>query len=67
MKVVLYTTACPKCKILKSKLDDKGIEYEACNDVETMVNLGMTTVPVLVVDDGEPMNYSQSIKWVSEQ
>ena len=27
MDVVLYSTGCPKCKVLKKKLDAKDIKY----------------------------------------
>ena len=26
--VILYSTGCPKCQVLKSKLDSKNISYE---------------------------------------
>ena len=35
-KVILYEHGCPKCKILKMKLDKSGIMYETVNDVEVM-------------------------------
>jgi SpoVK/Ycf46/Vps4 family AAA+-type ATPase len=31
--IVLYTNDCPRCKILKCKLDDKQIQYEICDDL----------------------------------
>ena len=33
-KVVLYSTGCPKCKILEQKLNMKSIPYEKTNDEE---------------------------------
>lgn len=61
--IILYSTGCPKCKVLKAKLDSKGIEYEIIDDVDEMMRLGMTTVPCLGVD-GEVLNFKESMKWI---
>ena len=37
MKVILYSTGCPKCRVLKTKLDKKNINYIENNDVEEMI------------------------------
>ena len=64
MVVTLYSTGCPRCKVLKSKLDSKGIDYTIFNDVDRMVEMGITTVPNLMVD-GKLMNFKESIEWVN--
>lgn len=66
MNVVLYSTGCPRCKILKSKLDDKRIIYSIVNDVDKMLNMGMTVVPVLEVDDVR-MNFKEAINWINNK
>ena len=64
MNVVLYSTGCPRCKILKSKLDKKGITYSVVDDVDKMLSMGMVVVPVLEVD-GVRMNFKEAINWVN--
>lgn len=64
MDVVFYSTDCPKCKVLKAKLDSKGIDYTVFNDVDRMVEMGITTVPDLMVD-GKLMNFKESIDWLN--
>lgn len=64
MKIILYTIGCPKCKVLESKLDKKGIKYERCEDIETMRQKNLKSAPVLEVD-GELMEFSLAIKWVN--
>lgn len=64
MNVVLYSTGCPRCKILKSKLDKKGITYSVVNDVDKMLNMGMVVVPVLEVD-GVRMSFKEAINWIN--
>lgn len=64
MNVVLYSTGCPRCKVLKTKLDNKNVTYTTITDVDKMSELGIMEVPVLVVDDNT-FNFSQAIEWVN--
>ena len=63
--VVLYTTGCPKCKVLEKKLRDKGIEFQVENDVDLMIEKGYLMAPVLVVD-GKEYEFGEAVKWVNE-
>lgn len=65
--ITLYTTHCPKCNILKQKLDIKNIEYNINEDVETMINKGFSSVPVLEISDNSVLNFSEAIKWIDTQ
>ena len=65
-KTVLYSTGCPKCKILKKKLDEKGIEYSEVNDVDAMLALNIDTVPVLI-DGNNRMDFKEALEWVKNQ
>lgn len=64
--IVLYTTFCPKCKILETKLNSNNIEYEEVTDTELMISKGFMSVPVLEVD-GEIMDFSKANKWINER
>ena len=64
--VVFYTTGCPKCGVLKKKWDAKGIEYEENNSVMEMLNLGITQVPVLKVED-KLLEFSEANNWINQQ
>ena len=52
-KVILHSTGCPKCKILKMKLDKKNIPYEEnLNvDIDDMIAKGFKSMPILEVID----------------
>lgn len=63
MSVVLYSTKCPQCSVLEKKLKDKKIEYEEVNDVDIMMEKGITNVPVLEVN-GELMNFKTAFNYV---
>jgi predicted DsbA family dithiol-disulfide isomerase len=58
---ILYTTGCPKCRILEKKLNDKQIKFDVCNDTEKMREIGITSVPTLSVDDNK-LNYYDAVK-----
>jgi len=61
--ITLYSNDCPKCKILKLKLDSKNILYTLCSDIDIMVSKGFQSMPMLEVEE-ETMNYLDAINWV---
>ena len=62
----LYSTHCPKCQILEKKLSQKGIKYTEVNDMQTMLDMGLQSVPWLEVD-GQMLDFNQANKWINEQ
>ena len=64
--VTIYSTGCPKCKVLKMKLEKKGIEYTECHDVEKMQEMGLKSLPVLEMD-GELYTFEKAIKLINER
>ncbi len=64
MKIILYSTGCPKCEVLKKKLKAKNIEYVENNNVEDMESLGIDQVPVLSVD-GNLMSFAEANNWIN--
>ena len=63
--VILYSTGCPKCEVLKKKLEQKEVNYSTVCSVEEMAALGITTVPVLGVDDNL-LEFGQAVEWVNK-
>lgn len=64
-KVILYSTGCPQCRVLKAKLDAKAVPYEVCSDIEKMKELGITSVPMVQVDE-DILNMKDALSWVKE-
>ena len=64
MEIKLYTTHCPQCRALETKLNKKSVEYVTCDNVEEMKQLGFKAAPVLKVDD-KYYGFSEAIKWVN--
>ena len=64
MKIVLFSTHCPKCNVLEKKLKTKNIEYEEINDVSIMKKKGYLWVPVLEVD-GTSKDFKTANDWIN--
>lgn len=65
--MTLYTTDCPKCKILESKLKAKNIEYNTVTDIEVMQKKGFKQAPMLEIDNmvlgfQSAVNYLNGVK-----
>lgn len=66
-KIIFYhSETCPKCKVLKMKLDQKNIQYESVTDISTMEQLGIKSLPHLRVDDSL-LDFGEAISWVKNQ
>lgn len=62
--IKLYTTHCPKCQVLRKKLDMKNINYEIEDNVEKMLELNIETAPMLQVDENL-MDFNTAVKWIN--
>lgn len=64
--VILYSTNCPRCRIIEKKLQDKGIGFELFNDVDAMIAKGFKEAPKLEVD-GMVMDFKEANEWIKGQ
>lgn len=64
MQVTLYSTGCPKCKVLVTKLDNKNINYNVVSDINVIISKGINSVPVLEVDNNL-MDFKTAVDWVN--
>ncbi len=62
--IILYSTGCPKCNVLKKKLDLKNIKYEVVSDADLMIEKGFSSAPMLEVN-GDVMDFSDALKWIN--
>ena len=67
MKVILYTTHCPKCNVLTTKLKAKGVDYEEITDVDVMRDKGFMSAATndiyTVMDDTDTiLDYLENYK-----
>ncbi len=66
MSIVLYSTNCPKCKVLEKKLDSIGVDYTIVTDEDLMISKGFSSAPMLEVD-GNIMDFGNAVRWAKEQ
>ena len=72
MNIVLYkSTTCPQCKVVKMKLDRKGLAYEErLTDNMTPAELseaGIKGIPTMFVDGEKMSNLREMTKWIDSQ
>lgn len=65
MSVILYSTGCPKCKILKRTLSDNNIQFAEVNSVDEMQRLGFKEAPKLSVDE-KIYNFKEAMSWARQ-
>lgn len=65
-EIILYTTHCPRCKVLQSKLDAANISYTINEDIEEMLAYGLKSAPALRIGD-KILNFTEAVKWVGNQ
>ena len=68
---VYISDKCPKCNILKIKLNNKGIKYqekiaskEEINDILKTKNI--MSLPILKIDD-KYLDFTEANNWVNNQ
>lgn len=67
MSIKIYTSpVCPKCKVLKTKMERKGIIFEETTDLEPLAAAGVASLPQLEID-GILMGFSEANNWVDAQ
>jgi hypothetical protein len=64
--VTLFSTGCPKCRVLEQKLNNQQIEYSKDSNMDEIINQGFMSAPVLKVDNIY-LDFTNAVKWVNEQ
>ena len=64
--IVLYSTGCPKCKVLEQKLETWNIDYLVETDTNKMAELGFTKVPMLKVGD-DILDFYHANQWINKE
>ena len=61
----LYTTHCPKCRVLETKLKQKNVIYEEVEDTDIMQKKGFDNLPILELDNGELLDFMSANKYIN--
>lgn len=62
--IVYSNSSCPKCKVLKMKMDKANLTYDVNENVEEMQELGIKSLPYLQLDDGTLLNFGEAVKHI---
>lgn len=66
--MIVYSTGCPQCEVLKKKLADKNVDFTLVENRDEVIKaaegFGITNVPFMVVDD-KVYNFVESINYIN--
>ena len=66
--IVLYSTDCPRCKVLEKKLGQKNIDFIINKNTDDIMNVahktGFISAPLLEVD-GQVMGFEQANQFIN--
>ena len=65
MKIIMFTTHCPQCSVLAKKLQQKNIAFEEIDDIHIINDAGITSVPMLLIDDNLLLDFKKSVEWIN--
>lgn len=65
--VTLYTTHCPKCRILEKKLNMSNVDYLSSEKIDELVRAGYQTAPMLKLEDGTYLKFKEACRWADQQ
>ena len=62
--IVYSNSSCPKCKVLKMKMDKANLTYYVNENVEEMQELGIKSLPYLQLEDGTLLDFGAAVKHI---
>lgn len=65
---ILYATNCPKCKIIKGRLEYLNIKYKLVDNVDDIKKFNndnnLKGVPILLIDD-HILDFNEAMKYLN--
>jgi len=66
--VTLYSTHCPKCKVLEKKLVQSGLEHQIIDDKDAVIakgqEVGILSAPILITEDNA-YKFEDAVKFLN--
>lgn len=62
--VILFSNECPRCKVLKKKLQKCEINYSENTDFNKALELGLTSFPMLKVNE-KMLDFREAVQWIN--
>ena len=64
----LFSTHCPKCRVLENKLKSLDKEFEIIDDNDEVVKFGtengFNEAPLLVLEDGTILGFTDAVRYL---
>lgn len=64
--VTLFSTNCPKCRVLEQKLIAANIDFKIDSNIQEVIDQGFMSAPVLKVDDVY-YDFKQGVDWIKNE
>lgn len=64
--VTLFSTNCPKCRVLEQKLIAKNIDFVKESNIQEVIDKGFMSAPILKVDDTY-YDFKQGVDWIKNE
>lgn len=67
--ITLYTSdTCGICRMVKMKLEKKGIQYKNEKNIDDLIAMGIQRLPVMKLEDGTMMvSVTEINDWINAQ
>ena len=62
--ITLFSTNCPRCRVLETKLNNADISYQIENDMTEVINAGFMTAPILKVNN-QYYDFKTATEWIN--
>lgn len=59
--IILFSTNCPKCRVLEQKLNQKNIDFIISDNIDEIIEKGFMSAPILKIDD-EYLEFGNAVK-----
>ena len=67
MNVTVFSTRCPQCSFLETRLRQANIKYNIVYGSEEIIRRGYRSAPILEVEGVGSMTYADALKWIKSQ
>lgn len=64
MEIIIFSNGCPRCEVLKTKMDNANLNYKTSTDFQEIIDRGFETLPVLKVNN-EYLDFVGAVKWIN--
>lgn len=67
--IVLYSTGCPKCRVLEKKLSNLGRDFKIVDNQDEVLKFGqdhnMNSAPILVTENNDILDFVSANRYLS--